>query len=275
MEQKRLADYYNYNTKRFLRWSTGKGELAMHRPIWAARVKTRRQANYYANALVLQSGEAVEAGSILDLGCGIGGTLLYLSESMDARYSGLTISSEQVHVGSQIVQKHNKQQQIRLFLGDFNDPNSFRLFPNQDLIFAIESLIHTPDLKQVIGTISTHLRQGGRFVVIDHFLSDERVSTPALTDLQQNWYAPRLATRDSIVSLCAHEGLVLLEEDELTPFIKMNPFMLLFGKILSGIFKGLKNPNPAQERVIGETALNTLRRKSMLHYHHLVFVKAE
>lgn len=275
MDRLNTPEYQNQITPVLLSGPERRKTLAMHSYLWNPGVKTARQALYSQNALILRSAEAVEASRCLDLGCGVGGTLLYLSETLQAAYAGISNSGVQIHLGSQEIQRRNKQQQIRLFQGDFNASQSFKPFPNQDLIFGVESLGYASSLETLIADVSGHLRQGGRFVVIDDVLTgDDQTDSELVRVWQRQARIPGLTTRDNLISLCARSGLVLADEDELTPFLKEPLFQQGQNALAYALLSGNSEPPAPGEFRMSQHLRGRLRREGRLAYEHLVFVKS-
>jgi O-methyltransferase StaMB len=110
---------------------------------------------------------------VLDVGCGIGGPALRMARRTGARISGITVSRDQITQANEAVAADGLADQVDFQRADamnmpFED-NSF------DAVFALESIIHIPDRRQVLGEIGRVLRPGGRLVLTDFF---ERAPIP-------------------------------------------------------------------------------------------------
>ena len=78
-----VAHYYDSNTRRFLIVGGGGGTYSLHRQLWGPGVRTTRDAADHINRLIAERIEEIGIGSevtILDVGCGVGGTLFRLAE---------------------------------------------------------------------------------------------------------------------------------------------------------------------------------------------------
>ena len=101
----RLADevrrYYDENTARFERY--GQGGASIHRAVWGPGVETREGAFRHVDGLVLGELCAFEGTpTVLDLGCGLGATLMHLASTTQIRGEGITISSMQAARASEL-----------------------------------------------------------------------------------------------------------------------------------------------------------------------------
>ncbi|MDI2031359.1 methyltransferase domain-containing protein [Saccharopolyspora sp. TS4A08] len=108
---------------------------------------------------------------VLDVGCGIGGPALRTARRTGARVTGITVSEAQIEQAKAVARSEG----LRL---DFQLADALRLpFPDAsfDAVFALESMMHMPDRRQVLGEIARVLRPGGRLVLTDFF---ERAPIP-------------------------------------------------------------------------------------------------
>ena len=93
--QDEVSVYYEKNTARFLRFGGGGDVGAIHRKVCAPEVKTKNEAFLYINRCIEGTIQDyfVSASSplrIIDLGCGVGGTALWLSEHLNAFVTGIS-----------------------------------------------------------------------------------------------------------------------------------------------------------------------------------------
>src|SRR4051794_8829989 len=86
--------YYDANTPAFVRHGQGGGIGAIHRAVWGPGVADRVQAFRYVDDLILRQLDALPGAGgahVLDLGCGVGGTLSYLAQQRPIRGTGITL----------------------------------------------------------------------------------------------------------------------------------------------------------------------------------------
>ncbi|CAN0073271.1 unnamed protein product, partial [Phaeothamnion confervicola] len=102
--------------------------------------------------------------TVLDVGCGIGGTSRYLAKQLGsgAQVTGITLSQAQVKRGTELAKEQglpNAKFQVMDALNMGFPDNSF------DLVWACESGEHMPDKKRYIEEMVRVLKPGGRFVM--------------------------------------------------------------------------------------------------------------
>jgi SAM-dependent methyltransferase len=93
----RVRAYYERNTRLFLGSGTGRRTHTIHRAVWAAGVGSPAEALMYVSTLVRGAVESYAAGRgaalrVLDVGCGVGGTLCDLVGGTARRLRGVGVS---------------------------------------------------------------------------------------------------------------------------------------------------------------------------------------
>lgn len=125
--------------------------------------KERRQAQIDLIEELLNWAAVEQATDILDVGCGIGGSTLYLSRKYNANATGITLSPKQAQRARQraaiagIAYRANFQVANALDM-PFAD-HSF------DLVWSLESGEHMPDKRQFLAECCRVLRPGGVLVL--------------------------------------------------------------------------------------------------------------
>jgi SAM-dependent methyltransferase len=274
--QEGVAEYYNRNTRRFLRLGRGGAQLAIHRPVWAPEVRNARQSALYINRRIQEHIAAVNAEEILDLGCGVGGSMIDLASSLGGRFAGVTISREQKRLGDEIILKQGFQNRIRIFEGDFSDPGVFRLFRNQQIIYAVESLVHLPETSDITGFITDSLAPGGRFIICDDMLTREEESLgekekSLLAAFRRCWHAPGIRPAAEWISRCTEAGLECLSAEDFTPWLKLfRPRDITAAAAAPFLRSSIR---PWAENIVGGTALQHMLLRGVTQYRFLVFRK--
>ena len=176
-----------------------------------------------------------------------------------------------------MILKRGLQEQIRIFEGDFSDAKTFRLFPDQKLIYAVESLIHLPPETEIAPLIASSLAPGGRFLLCDDMLNTDRQElSPAgrrlLDEFSRYWYAPGIRSARDWIGLFERAGLHLLQDEDLSPWLRLFRPRDIAAAALVPLVRGVKNPWAAN--IVGGTALQRLLRRKRVAYRLLVFQKS-
>lgn len=110
--------------------------------------------------------------SVLDVGCGIGGTSRYIAKKLgpQASVTGITLSPNQVKRATQLAEEKgisNAKFQVMDALAMTFPDNSF------DIVWACESGEHMPDKKKYVEEMARVLKPGGRIVIATWCQRDE------------------------------------------------------------------------------------------------------
>ncbi len=126
--------------------------------------KNRRQAQIDLIEEILNWSEVQTAENILDVGCGIGGSSLYLAGKFNAQATGITLSPVQAARARERAQDAGLSGRTQFQVADaqampFTD-NSF------DLVWSLESGEHMPDKTQFLQECYRVLKPGGKLILV-------------------------------------------------------------------------------------------------------------
>ena len=110
--------------------------------------------------------------TILDAGCGYGGTMLHLSSHFtSSNIHGITLTATQILCTQNIINNNNVENSKVLY-GDFNNHNYSIIHDikeKYDVIYFIESICHANCKKTTIQYGLDMLKPGGSLIVFDYF----------------------------------------------------------------------------------------------------------
>ncbi len=172
----------------------------IHHGYWITGKETKEQAaDNLIELLIARSGLKV-GSKVLDVGCGIGGTSMYLAVKYGCNVTGITISPIQVEMASRAAASMSIKNKPRFLVDDANDISVSGKF---DIIWSVEMISHLRNRKNLFRKASALLEKGGKMCITDWLkddgisASDEKkyiepiergmlVSLPDLTEYKQN-----------------------------------------------------------------------------------------
>ncbi|CAK7199664.1 hypothetical protein SEUCBS139899_002347 [Sporothrix eucalyptigena] len=193
----------------------------------ATESKETAQANLIRLLLSISGLEdATDKLSVLDVGCGVGGTSRYLASELGARVTGITISTRQVELATKLAKTATSdgveadadgflsvgKGQVRFLeldaekMGDYfeKDTASF------DVVWISEALSHFPDKALFFRNAHRVLKPGGKLVLADWFKAedlDAKAFDADIKPIEDGMLLPPMCTQTGYVQLAMDAGL--------------------------------------------------------------------
>ncbi|MBP5941832.1 methyltransferase domain-containing protein [Streptomyces sp. LBUM 1476] len=151
---------------------------------------------------------------VLDVGCGNGTPALQLARARDVHVVGISVSARQVERGNRRAQEAGLADRVR-----FEQINAMDL-PFEDGSFdrawALESMLHMPDKRQVLAEMCRVVRPGARIPIADMvYLGPEAGRGPSVTVSDTHIYAS-LTDIEDYPDVIRAAGLSVLELTDIT-----------------------------------------------------------
>ena len=226
----RVRRYYNKNTFWMLLFGQGRGEGAIHRPVWTGAERSRREALHTVERLIaeaLLSGQRPDPNEnhILDLGCGVGGSALWLAARYPLSITGITLSSFQTRSARRLALRRGLDEHCRFLVANFNKLPEIR---GITAAYAIESFSHGEDPAAFFDQVGNQLPVGGQLILCDDFNATQGKSVlnkraACLARFREGWHLQSLMTAEDALRIAAQRGFSLVEKKDLTPYLRQTP----------------------------------------------------
>jgi tocopherol O-methyltransferase len=145
--------------------------------------------------------------SILDVGCGIGGSTLYLADKFNATATGITLSPVQARRATERAAEAGLSERANFLVADALElPFADRSF---DLVWSLESGEHMPNKVQFLRECYRVLRPGGTFIMATWCHRPLNGPNGQLTDRERRLLADiyRVYALPYIISLPEYEAI--------------------------------------------------------------------
>lgn len=164
---KDVENYYDETEVHYRQfWKLDKN-MGLHYGIWDKSTKNLSQAVVNANKLLKELADIKKEHYVLDAGCGVGGSSIYLAKNVGCKATGITLSKKQTQTAAKYAEREGVShlvdfQQQDYTKTDFAD-NTF------DVAWAIESMTTATSKLDFFKEMYRVLKPGGKLVVADFF----------------------------------------------------------------------------------------------------------
>jgi SAM-dependent methyltransferase len=168
-----------------------------------------------ANAVGLSSGDL-----LLDAGCGVGGTDLWLAAARGVRVHGVNIQPAHLREARRRAATHPAGSRVGFSMQDFTELAIATA--SVDVVWALESLCHSADKEGFVREAFRVLRPGGRLMVADFFLVRDEVPPDrerAMSTWNSGWALPPLANIEWFRRLLTAQGFCVLSCRDIGPHV--------------------------------------------------------
>ncbi|MFW6212210.1 MAG: SAM-dependent methyltransferase, partial [Spirochaetota bacterium] len=274
-----VTRYYDNNTRRFLLIGQGGKSLSIRRAVWAPGVANRDEAMQYVNARIAEElATLAPVSRIVDLGCGVGGSIIYLSRLIEAEYLGITISEVQAKLATRNLATFEVSR-ATIEQADYTDASFWRDYREPfDAAFSIESFVHVPDLLRHLGAFATRLRPGGKLIIVDDVIASGKVDGNLtkrerrwLREFRTGWHANGLSRLDDLIAAASAAGLALERSQDLTSYIELDRPRDMIARVWISLFRWWPLRRPWFQNILGGNALQLALKSGVIQYRLLVF----
>jgi cyclopropane fatty-acyl-phospholipid synthase-like methyltransferase/predicted glycoside hydrolase/deacetylase ChbG (UPF0249 family) len=290
-----VRNYYDQNTPRFTAHESGMAD-AIHREVWGPGVTDKQTAYEYINNQILQvieanHGDLPQPLKVLDLGCGIGGTLFYLAQRLKLQGLGVTLSSVQVALARERAGKKQLNDRCRFLEASYTElPKALEPYP---IAYAVESFLHGPDPAVFFASVGRVMPAGGLLIVCDDFLTDkgwscdptnsaaqpanreQRLARRDIGDFRQGWHTHSLVTTAAVAKHAEDAGFRLVDNRDFTPYLSLQRPVDRWIATFVRAGRWLPFRSAWWDSWVGGHAVQRCLLTQLIEFHFLVFEKEE
>jgi len=165
-----IADYYNQTLDHYQIWWNLSETQSVHYGIWHSDTPNFNEALRNTNREMASLAEIKPHQHILDAGCGVAGSSLFLANEFKCTVKGITLSHKQAAIALHEISKAKLEGQIEVSIQDYTQTQ----FKNEtfDVVWACESSCYAKPKSSFLQEAYRVLKPGGKLVVADYFLTE-------------------------------------------------------------------------------------------------------
>ena len=244
---KEIEQYYDLSQTHYKRvWDLNRSR-SLHYGYWDSSTKNFHEALLNINKILFAKAQIKKGDNVLDAGCGIGGSSLWIAKNICCNVTGLSLSAKQVETANELAKSENLQSLAIFEQQDFTatkyEAESF------DVIWAIESVCHAADKSNFINEAYRLLKKGGRLILADFFKKENLVGNDAslITKWANGWAIDDFATIEKFAQQLHTAGFINTNIENATTNIIPSAkrlYRAYFPGVIGGILYKLFNPKP-------------------------------
>lgn len=194
-----IVSYYDscYWDYRFA-WANSKN-LALHYGYWDSDTRSHSDSLLKMNKVLAERVGICDSDYVLDAGCGLGGSAIWLAEHYGARVLGITLSEKQAELATRSARKRGVSGLAAFQCADFcRTPFDDGLF---DVVWGLESVCYAVQKDAFVKEAFRLLKNEGRLVIADGFAKRREFTEKewkVIVTCLNGWSVPNLATPDEM-----------------------------------------------------------------------------
>ncbi len=210
---KEIQSYYNsthFEYQLIWNWNL-KTTPALHFGYYDEKATKHAQAIFRINEVLADWADIKEGTTVLDAGCGLGNSTLWLTQHRKAKVIGITLVESQVEIAYKMAKKQNIQGAEFRTANYLNAPFEDESF---EIVWAIESQCHTVDKSLFYKEAFRLLKPGGRLVIADSIRSSRQLNAEdetLLKNIFNAWAVPDIDTLEEHQANATKAGFVNFE----------------------------------------------------------------
>lgn len=210
-----IKSYYDNNQFLYsFLWSRS----ASHYGFWEKETASLSEAILNTNKFIKNCLDIKKDDVILDAGCGVGGTSIYLARECKARVRGIALSDVQIKIAKENALKEGVSDSVDFSCQDFTKTS----FKNSSFtkIFGIESVCHASEKLDFLKEAFRLLKPGGKIAVVDAFLIKKNMSEKekkAYENFLIGWAVPNLYSKENFekgLKKAGFENIIFYDKSE-------------------------------------------------------------
>jgi cyclopropane fatty-acyl-phospholipid synthase-like methyltransferase len=164
-----IVEYYNSTENAYKDSWDLENSLAIHYGYWDEEVKSFPQSLLKMNEVMMEAAAIRSTDKVLDAGCGIGGSSIYLAEKSGCRVTGISLSEKQIVKARELAASKQLHDKVSFEVMNYMDTS----FPAEsfDVVWGCESICYADNKESFIKEAFRLLKPGGRLVVADGFVT--------------------------------------------------------------------------------------------------------
>jgi cyclopropane fatty-acyl-phospholipid synthase-like methyltransferase len=218
---RRMITYYDETYLDYRLLWMNPATLALHFGFWDERTRTHAASLINMNRVLAARASLWPGERVLDAGCGVGGSAIWLAREFGVQVVGISLVPSQLARAHRFARQYGVSDRVIFEQQDFTHTT----FPDNsfDVIWAVESVCHALDKSAFLAEAGRLLKPGGRLIMADWFRRRRPFDAEGETllhDWLSGWAVPDLLTADEFTPAAAQAGFTHIRLDDVTAHVR-------------------------------------------------------
>lgn len=238
--QAEIAEYYDRTQVHYQRAWDLNHSLAMHYGYTDEVVRSFRPSLANMNQQMANYAQIKPGENVLDAGCGVGGSAIYLAKALKCKVQGISLSQLQITQAQQNAKLNGLDHLLDFSCQDFTETNfSDASF---DVVWGLESIVHQEDKSAFLREAKRILKPGGRIIMGEYLKAPRPLSMQEdalLNKWLAAWAVPPIARLVDFENQVAKLDFSAMRSKNITEHIRKSSWRMFYGSFFLAVLSGL------------------------------------
>jgi tocopherol O-methyltransferase len=212
---------------------------ALHYGYTDATVKNFEASLLKMNEVLMNTAKIKSTDVVLDAGCGVGGSSIYLAKTLGCKCVGITLSPTQLPYANTYAQQAGVSHLVNFYQMNYMQttfaPESF------DVVWGNESICYADDKNAFVQEAYRLLKPGGRLILGEGFVTKpENNQIPAVRKMLNGWQINYLDTPQNFLNHMQSAGFKTQQFTNITTNVMPSARRLLVISVLATFYSWFK-----------------------------------
>lgn len=273
-----ISRYYDLSEVHYrFFWKLDKAK-SLHYGYWDKTTKDFHEALLNINKILSAKASIAKDDIILDAGCGVGGSSVWLAKEIGCNVTGISLSEKQVAKANRLAVKEGVGKSTHFFQKDYTSTGfadaSF------DVVWAIESVCHADDKSDFLQETFRLLKKGGRLIMADFYKKEnlQAVDAEIIKQWAHGWAVPDFSTIEEFEDQLQQTGFTNIRIEDATnnilPSAKRLHKAYFLGKFLAWLYElSSKKITPTSKKNVETAYLQYKGLKKGLWKYKIIYAE--